>query len=78
MDETLLTLFDQWHPEPVDVFENRLAAKLSLVPHPAVSVDDWRRVRVMGIRAAGELADSMALEVERELETEAVGRETHQ
>ena len=38
-------------PDPVDVFEDDLAAQLGLRRHPDLSQDEWRRLRVRFINS---------------------------
>lgn len=51
-------LIDQWSaeldvlfPDPVDLFENGLAAELGLFRHPDMPLNEWRRVRVRFIES---------------------------
>lgn len=66
VDEMLdaLALVD---PDPVDVFEDRLAALLGVYRHPTLEPGSWRSVRVAAIEAAGRRADALASRVAREL-----------
>ena len=64
----LIELMDWLHPEPAEVFENRLAAKLGIFPHPSMTKAEWRAVRLRAIEACGEAADIAAVEVEREMD----------
>jgi hypothetical protein len=41
-------------PDPVDVFEDDLARRLGLRRHPAMPLDQWRRLRVHFINAADD------------------------
>ncbi len=51
VDELLRTLEAEF-PDPVDVFEDALVARLGLVRHPSCPLDQWRRQRVRLIDAA--------------------------
>lgn len=64
---TLLVLDADLRPDPVDVFEDLLAARLGLRRHPGLSQDRWRRLRVAFIEAAGERADRLGYELADEL-----------
>lgn len=63
----LLALDADLHPDPVDVFENFLAARLGLTRHPSFDQAAWRRIRVAFIEAAGERADRLGDELASEL-----------
>jgi hypothetical protein len=52
--EELLQLWDAVDPDPVDVFEDRLAAELGLFRAPGCSRQEWRRIRVQYINTATE------------------------
>lgn len=52
--DELLELWDQVDPDPVDVFEDELAAKLGLRRGPGTTKDEWRRHRVLFIDAETE------------------------
>ena len=55
METTVEELLQAWgieFPDPVDVFEDELAARLGLVRHPSCSLEDWRTQRVRLIDAA--------------------------
>lgn len=44
--DELLALWVEEQPEPVDVFEDGLMARLGLHRHPATPLGAWRRLRV--------------------------------
>lgn len=65
-DDTLdgiLTLDTDLHPDPVDVFEDLLAARLGLSRCPRFFQERWRRLRVAFIEAASERADQLGREI---------------
>jgi hypothetical protein len=49
--EALLARLEALFPDPVDVFEDRLAARLGLLRGPGVSDARWRTLRVSFIDA---------------------------
>lgn len=65
--DSLLALDTDLHPDPVDVFEDLLAARLGLTRHPGLDQASWRRLRVAFIEATGERADRLGDELLREL-----------
>jgi len=52
--EELMRLWDAVDPDPVDVFEDRLAAELGLFRGPGCSLQEWQRIRVQFINVATE------------------------
>lgn len=63
----LRALLEWEFPDPVDLFEDRLAELLGARRHPALSYNEWRVVRVSFIEGAGQRADELAAVVEEEL-----------
>lgn len=51
--DALLALDTEHGPDPVDIFENLLVARLGLTRHPALSQNRWRRLRIASTEAAG-------------------------
>lgn len=64
--DALLVLLDEEYPEPVDVFEDELARRLGVERHPGMPYSVWRRHRVAVIEAAGEAANTEAVQLEAE------------
>lgn len=52
--EEILALWCAADPDPVDVFEDRLASELGLHRHPSMTTEEWRRVRVAVIDGSEE------------------------
>lgn len=52
--EELLALWRASDPDPVDLFEEKLAREIGLVRYPRMTEEEWRRVRVVAIDAAEE------------------------
>ena len=52
--ETLLALWQERDPDPVDMLEDRLVQALGLVRHPELSDEEWRRLRVTVLNAADD------------------------
>lgn len=66
LDE-LVALARELDRDPVDVYEDLLAARLRLVRGPGLSLSAWRRQRVAFIEAAGEEGERLGAELAEEL-----------
>lgn len=54
--DELLRLANEHYPDPIDVFEDDLAAQLGITRHPGLPYKEWRRIRVQAVNAEDPLA----------------------